>query len=226
MIMLDNFIRPNSKKPLINLFDLIKESFAFANKLGETVSESYNDPYDAVKNRKPNKKELCIVFDNKVICILDTKMISVKWAVSCAKHVLHIFEEQYSNKIALKAIEAASNWIKDPSEKNKKICLDITNVDASFACAFNVSNAAYSAANAVCGAAYTSPTYARNAAFNAANASQNKSSEIKWQRKKLYQIVYEDILVLLVKSQYHRIENKLVRKIPKELLEYIGSFIA
>ena len=194
-------------------------SFSFSDK-----SKSYKDPYDAFKNKSENRKKLCIVSNN--IRILDTKLISVKWAVSCAKHVLHIFEEQYSNKIALKAIEAASNWIKDPSEKNKKICLDITNVDASFACAFNVSNAAYSAANAVCGAAYTSPTYARNAAFNAANASQNKSSEIKWQRKKLYQIVYEDILVLLVKSQYHRIENKLVRKIPKELLEYIGSFIA
>ena len=128
MIMLDNFIRPNSKKPLINLFDLIKESFAFANKLGETVSESYNDPYDAVKNRKPNKKELCIVFDNKVICILDTKMISVKWAVSCAKHVLHIFEEQYpDDKRPRKAIEAASNWIKDPSEKNRIRCKDAAN---------------------------------------------------------------------------------------------------
>jgi len=158
-------------------------------------------------------------------------MISVKWAVSCAKHVLHIFEEQYPNdKRPRKAIEAASNWIKDPSEKNRIRCKDAANAAsvasaqaAYFTSTYYNSNAAYFVAGA---ASYNSPAYAFKAVFNAEHAALNKSSEIKWQRNKLNQIVYEDILILLVKSQYQRIDNKLVRKIPKELLEYIGSFIA
>jgi len=49
--------------------------------------------------------------------------------------------------------------------------------------------------------------------------------EIKWQCKKLNQIVYEEILLAFVMTQYNRVDKKLVRKIPKELLEYIASFL-
>jgi len=216
-------------------------SFAFANKLGENVSESYN-PYDAYQNHNYNqKKELCLISDNRVINILDTKMISVKWAISCAKHVLHLFEEQYpDDKKPRKSIEAASNWIKDPSEKNRMVCKDayvdsytssrINNITKSAAYAAYASN---SAAYAVY---YSSFVAAYFAASDASIASPNKYLEIKWQRKKLNQIVYEDILLAFVMTQYQRIDNKLakrevslstslVRKIPKELLEYIASFI-
>jgi len=215
-------------------------SFVLANNnLGETVSvsECYNNPYDAYQNRHPKKKELCLVADNRVICILDTKMISVKWAVACAKHVLHIFEEQYpSNKRPRKAIEAASNWIKDPSEQNKKACKDASNdVDLYY------NNLQVAIANPMCwvyamyAASYTADavfvftafatSVAVMAALYASLATPNKSLEIKWQRQKLNQIVYEEILIAFVKSQYQRIDSKLVRKIPKELLEYIASFI-
>jgi len=206
-------------------------SFSFSDNfsLGATLfrwSESYKDPYDAFEYKSEYRKKLCIVSNNIVIRILDTKLISVKWAVACAKHVLHIFEEKYPyDKRPRKAIEAASNWIKDPSEKNRIRCKDAANdISAvSYAVSYTVSNAAYFVAGA---ASYNSPDYAFKAVFNAEHAALNKSSEIKWQRNKLNQIVYEDILILLVRSQYQRIDNKLVRKIPKELLEYIGSFIA
>ena len=157
--------------------------FAFADKLGEKVLESYNDPYDAYQNRN-YKKELCIISDNKVIYILDTQMISVKWAVSCAKRVLHEFEEYHpDDKKPRKAIEAASNWIKDPSEKNKQICIDAINATVFYHAtiiisADNSSNSAYYASNAV-----VHPTAsASNASYAAYHASQNPSLEIKWQR--------------------------------------------
>ena len=237
-------------------------SFVFANKLGEKVSKSYNNPYDAYQNRTFNN-ELCLVSDNLVVIkildtkmilvknlvmkIFDTKMILVKWTVSCAKHVLHIFEEQNpDDKKPRKAIEAAINWIKDPSEKNKKDCRDASynynHTNQTFPQKFDIKaiNPVYFASNAIANASlavsvaayYTNPNdsyiyyYTTERALNAAlKASPNKSLEIKWQIKKLNQIVYEEVILLLVKSQYHRIDNKLVRKIPKELLEYIVSFI-
>jgi len=199
-------------------------SFYFINNLGEK-SKSYNNPYDAFESTV-SFIYTCFVFDNRVINILDTKMISVKWAVSCAKRVLHIFEEKYpDDKRPRKAIEAVSDWIKDPSEKNKKICVNTSNIFYDLI-GSDINNAAFAASFASCAVAYSySAYYAGVAADDASNASSNKSSEIKWQRKKLNQIVYEEILVLLAKSQYQRIDKKLVRKIPKELLEYIGSFI-
>jgi len=222
--------------------------FAFA-ELGEKVSKSYNNPYDAYLNRNRNSKtKLCLVSDNKVIRILDTK-ISLKWAVSCAKHVLHIFEEQNpDDKKPRKAIEAASNFIKDPSKTNQAFCkvafydIDNDTTHEGWLVANRVANsteeascAAFSVYSASKIAVYYPDVYvatayhpyndAYYASYYAATAAPNKTLEIKWQRKKLNQIVYEDILILLVKSQYQRIDNKLVRKIPKELLEYIGSFI-
>jgi len=213
-------------------------SFSFANNLGELVITSISpNPYDAFQNRlnhdNHDKTKLCIVSDNLVIHILNTKMISVKWAVSCAKHVLHIFEERYPyNKKPRKAIEAASNWIKDPSEKNiinekqiKNICKDAAKV--AYLSSYYASFAAYSTsyfASSVFNDCY-SVEFAFHVADYASKASPNQFLEIKWQRKKFNQIVYEEVLVLLVKSQYHRINNKLVRKIPQEILEYIGSFI-
>jgi len=218
-------------------------SFVFANNLGETVSVSkcYNNPYDAYQNRYYNKKELCIVSDNKVIRILYTKMISVKWAVSCAKHVLHIFEEKYPNdKRPRKAIEAASNWIKDPSGKNKQACQDIDFGDVYYTASYDDNAASYAVKSAYVSASYVVKTvYNDFHATRVANSAYaayahyvselfsdpNKSLEIKWQCKKLNQIVYEEILLAFVMTQYNRVDKKLVRKIPKELLEYIASFL-
>jgi len=199
-------------------------SFAFANKLGEKVSKSYNNPYDAYQNRK--FYEVCLVVDNHVLNILDTKMITVKWAILCAKQVLHIFEEKYpDDQRPRKAIEAASNWIRDPSEKNRMVCKDAYEAAYAAYTANDYDNfyAAAYASYAVYGSSYSLHVISNTS--NASNVSPNKSLEIRWQCKKLNQIVYEEVILLLVKSQYHRINNKLVRKIPKELLEYIGSFI-
>jgi len=164
-------------------------SYAFADKL-VFVSESYNDPFDAFQNRN-NKKKLCIVSDNKVIRILDTKMILIKWIVLCAKHVLHIFEEQYpDDKKPRKAIEAASNWIKDPSEKNRKACNDASydfNVYYNSETAF-VASAAYvscTASHVASSILYDSTyviAYVDEVLSASLNSTSNKSLEIKWQR--------------------------------------------
>ena len=198
-------------------------SFAFVNKLGEKVSKSYNNPYDAFPNQN-FKPKLGIISDNIVINILDTKMISVKWAVLCAKHVLHIYEEQYpDDKRPRKAIELALNWIKDPSEKNRKICSNHYSGIMSNMAGDAASDSRFAASAA--DDSYVASYAAFSAASNAANSASNKSLEIKWQRKKLNQIVYEEILLAFAMTQYQRKDNKLVRKIPKELLEYIASYL-
>jgi len=201
-------------------------SFSLSEHLYEKVSKSYGDPYDAYYEFPfylSSKKKLCLISDNRVIRILDTKMISVKWAVACAKHVLHRFEEKYpDDKRPRKTIEAVSKWIKDPSEQNTKACYAANTANTSNDLNFvgSVYSASYFASSVY------RARYSTEFAFHVAyHASQNQSLEIKWQRKKFNQIVYEDILVLLVRSQYQRIDNKLVRRIPKELLEYIASFI-
>jgi len=105
-------------------------------------------------------------------------MISIKWAVSCVKHVLHIFEEQYpDNKKPRQAIEAVYNWINDPSEKNTSAC---NNHVKHY---LYDENAIYSAAYYTVYAVYIfTPFYAVVAADYAYDASLNKSLEIKWQR--------------------------------------------
>jgi len=168
-------------------------AFAFANNLGEKVLESYDNPYDAYQNRN-NKNELCLISENKVINILDTKIISIKWAVSCSKHVLHIFEEQYpDDKRPRKAIEAVSNWIKDPSAKNRWACIDASNTarvsfhgvspNNTYYVAHAASKIAYAAYYcAASKTAYAAYYYCKTTVYVAANASPNKLLEIKWQR--------------------------------------------
>jgi len=136
-------------------------------------------------------------------------MISVKWAVACAERCLHFFEEARPNdNRPRKAIEAAKQWIIDPT-------INIADADAAADAADAVVNnayavnaavyyAAYSASAAADAAHYTDAHYA-NAAANAAYASSTSTSaananaanaaivEQKWSRNKLKEIVGEYI---------------------------------
>ena len=153
-------------------------------------------------------------------------------------HVLHIFEEKYpDDKRPRKTIEAASNWIKEPSEQNREICKsasdDAFNAYKDFDYSDDASDAFYFANDAAAStslaasAVYFAASYdVVSYAFSAVDAADYASDDdIKWQLKKLNKIVYEEILLAFVQTQYQRINKKLVRKIPKELLEYIASFL-
>ena len=124
-------------------------------------------------------------------------MISVKWAIACAERCLHFFEEERPNNNRPRlAIEAAQQWIIDPTintDHAHAAAHAATNAAATNAAtaATNVAaDAAYAAAAADSIAAARAATYAaraaaRAAAYAAANYSITGLSEQKWSRNKL-----------------------------------------
>ncbi len=101
---------------------------------------------------------------------LMTKEQCIKIAIYSARQVLHIFEDKYpEDKRPRKAIESAENYLKDPSEENKKAAAYAAYVPATYA-AYAAAYAAYAAAYAAY-AAYAPATYAAAAADAAAAAA-------------------------------------------------------
>jgi len=134
--------------------------FAFTNQsLSSSVIKSYKDPYDAYANRA---QQLSLIMNGVIVEHLDTKLISVKWAILCAKRVLPIFEKwNLDNKRPRRAIEAAELWV-----------LQYTDTTAAYTAAnnaANAANAAYYAASAFDAAAFNAAAF--NAASDAANAA-------------------------------------------------------
>ena len=141
---------------------------------------------------------------------------AVKIAVACAEHVLPFFEKKYPNdKRPRLAIEAALEWIKNPTDENRAKCR--TAAAAAYAAyAAAAAAAAYAAAAA---AAYAAAAYAADAAADAADAAADayaayaayaaaadaaayaayaaaadaaaaaRKSEIKWQADKIREII-------------------------------------
>ena len=175
--------------------------FTFTNKeVGSllTNEKCFNDLYDLYKNRN-FKKKLVLVLENRIAYELPLKMISVKWAVVCAERCLHILEEVRPNdNRPRKAIEAAKQWIIDPT-------IDIVAVNAAayaaFAAAADVGSINSYAANAAYAAAYSAHaakaaadvasinSYTATAVYAAAAAVY--ATEQKWSRNKLKEIVGE-----------------------------------
>ena len=99
---------------------------------------------------------------NWLLTKLMDKNQCIKYAIFAAKQVLHIFEEKYpKDDRPRKAIEAAENYLKDPSENNKKAAYD-----AAYA-AYAAGATAYAAADAAIYAATHAATYAAAAAHAA-----------------------------------------------------------
>jgi len=183
-------------------------TYAFSDSAINSSVNNYDNPYDAFQTRPNNDSKLYLIKndndkkiqkDIQILNILDTKIILIKWAVACAEHVLNIFEEKYpDDKRPRKSIEAAINWIKDPSEQNREICKDsaaaaasapYTNADA----ACRAANAASYASCAVSSAPINTYFSVSNASYSSSKASNNESSEIIWQRQKLQEIINEYI---------------------------------
>ena len=96
---------------------------------------------------------------NWLVVRLMTREQQIQYAVFAAEQVISIFEKKYpKDTVPRKAIAAAKNYLKNPSEKNKN--------------AANAANAAaYAAANAAANAAYAAAYAANAAAYAAANAA-------------------------------------------------------
>jgi hypothetical protein len=100
-------------------------TYAFANKEDKVVYKSYEDPYDALVNRKRNDQELCIIKNGRVVAVLPTRVLMTKWGVLCAQRFLPIFENSFphDNRPRL-AILATKKWIyaveNDTSKKDVK----------------------------------------------------------------------------------------------------------
>ena len=176
--------------------------FTFTNKeIGQRVTNEkcFNDLYDLYDLYECEKfKKLVLVLENRIAYELSLKMISVKWAIACAERSLHFFEEKRPNdNRPRKAIEAAQQWIIDPTAYNA----------AYIAADANAANdAAYIASCAAYAASYAdidvSVTYyyasAAQAAYTAAQAAYTaaayaNAAEQKWSRNKLKEIVGEYI---------------------------------
>lgn len=108
-----------------------------------------------------------ISFSDKVWVFthLATQKQNQKFAILCAKSVLHIFEEKYpEDKRPRAAIEAAEQYLANPTEENKAVLISATNAARAAADAARAADAAYNAyyaANAAADSAY----YAYYAAY-------------------------------------------------------------
>ena len=201
-----------------------KVSYAFVNDIDKQVSKSYKDAYDAYKNREDNDDELCLIQNKKVIMILNTKMISVRWAIACASRVLYIFEKKYPDDLRPRqALEAAELWLNSPTETNRMAVYE-----AYAACA--AANAACAAANAACAAnnaayaAYAAAAWAAEDAVNADDARSARSArskEIAWQRRCLQSIVDRSIAILYLLKMQQNPKTTL----PPDLQKLVMNFM-
>jgi len=134
---------------------------------------------------------------NWLLTKLMDKNQCIKYAIFAAKQVLHIFEEKYpKDDRPRKAIEAAENYLKDPSENNKKAAYaagatayaaaDATAYAAADAAIYAATHAATYAAAAHAATSYTVTSYAAaaaaaaDAAHAAAHASDVKTKIIEY----------------------------------------------
>jgi len=154
-----------------------------------TDEKCFNDLYDLYKNRK-FKNKLVLVLENQIAYELPLKMISVKWAVACAEKCLHFFEEKMpDDNRPRKAIEAARQWIIDPTA-NARVADAAYDAYAAADDAASVNSyAAYAANAAASAAAATANDYV--AAVNAAGYAAVYATEQKWSRNKLKEIIGE-----------------------------------
>ena len=109
-----------------------------------------------------------------------TKPQAVLLAVTCAEHVLEIFEKKYpGDKRPRLAIDSVKNWLANPTEENRKACRIAAYAADTSAAAY----AAYAAAAAAYAAAADAASYAADAAADA------RLGERQWQADKIREII-------------------------------------
>jgi len=199
-----------------------------------TDEKCFNDLYDLYTYRK-FKNKLVLVLEDRIVYELSLKMISVKWAVACAERCLHFFEKKRPNDNSpRKAIEAAKQWIIDPTANAARNATNVYVVAAPVnTAAFSASYSAYEAAAAASAiyasnaatAAYYAATYSAATAYYAVYATEQK-----WSRNKLKEIVGEYIndyksdlkntLIVLVLTRV-RVQVNIIPELADIIIKYV-----
>lgn len=204
-------------------------TYAVVSDLNEKILKSFKDPYDALMSDSGINfvKDLCLIQNNKIIQVLNTREIVIKWALTCAKSVLRLFDANYPNdKKPKKAIEYSILLLnnKDPNKIQKiyqKLAdaIDDINIESYQMSGprFGPKHAAHFAALSIRDSSNAILADGSNAiykyALNAVNAAQNAfmiyndyrydDGYKNWQRDKLNKIVSVSITTDLIKqSQY------------------------
>jgi len=113
----------------------------------------------------------------------------IQYAIFAAESVIKIFEKKYPNDDRpRKAIEAAKEYLKNPSTENKKA--------AAYAAAYAAYAAAYAAADAADAAAYAAADAAAYAAADAAYAAY-AAAYAAYAKKKLQKKIIKNGLKIL-----------------------------
>jgi hypothetical protein len=136
---------------------------------------------------------------------LHKKEILVKLAIFSAEQVIHVYEASYDSTAPRLAIEAAKAYIKEPTEANRRACVDATSAarpatEAARAASESTASAARAAARAAY-AAYATSYYsayatatcsvAASTAYVASRVDKNAESKI---REYLIQLLKEESL--------------------------------
>jgi len=176
-----------------------------------TDEKCFNDLYDLYYDYQYRYyyNKLVLVLENRIVYELPLKMISVKWAVACTEKCLHFFEEERpDDNRPRKAIEAARQWIIDPTINIAVIAAARDHAANAANAVIAASAAAYASAAASAAAASVNSSYAAayasRASISAANAADSANAananaanaaiaEQKWSRNKLKEIVGEYI---------------------------------
>jgi hypothetical protein len=125
-----------------------------------------------------------VASEMRILKELPLKKICVEFALGCAKRCLKNYEKKYpDDKRPAEAIKAAEDYM------DGKIKLDELNdkVSAAWSAARSAESAAWSAARSAGSAAWSAARSAWSAAWSAGSAA--RSAELKWQDKKLNEIV-------------------------------------
>jgi hypothetical protein len=146
------------------------------------------------ENRKKTLLETLELTDNQTINYFNwfvsrklSKENKIHYAIFAAEQVIDIFEKKYPNdNRPRKAIEAAKNYLKDPSAANKKVAYAAA-AAAAYAAAYATNAAAY-AADAAAYAAYAADAaaaYAAAADAYATNATAHAATDAGYNIKKI-----------------------------------------
>ena len=139
----------------------LKENHACGESLKAFDKETNHDVFATLERLKAKNRE----WGNWLIVRLMTHRQTIQYAIFAAEQVIDIFEKKYPDDYRPRlAIEAARDYLKDPSAKNKKAA-------AAYAAAAAAANAAYAAYAAAAADAAANAAYAADASSAAADAS-------------------------------------------------------
>ena len=195
-------------------------TYAFANKIGQRVSTSFLDPYDAYKQKfslrrdlrdidesdidESQNKHLSLIVDKRVVYILDTNKISVRWSLECAKSIL----EYQPNNFAIELLQAVSLWLDTGIlEYNILMIADLCDYYSAAAAAYSAYYASISKELLSAYCAYLSSTHTYE-------TSEEMNWQIPQQRKILQSIINRSFML-----------NLLTKKVPNDLLSKIGTYL-